>query len=101
MSLRGKPFALTASQGTVVPPQAVTLTWNCDPNATVADSCSITGGSTDLAGQPVSGSATVAPSQNTTYTLSCATKPGTPPPPPQTSTVQISVQGPNVHETNP
>jgi hypothetical protein len=90
-------LALSSKKGEEWPTCARCLT-SCAPGT--ATSCTINGEST-INGQPVNGSTTVNPTQDTTYTLSCETNPGTPPPPPQTSTVNVTVQGPNVHEINP
>jgi len=61
----GPSCSFVANPGKIVPPQASTLSWNCE-NTT---SCSINQGIGSV--NAVSGSTQVTPAQNTTYTLSC------------------------------
>ncbi len=57
----------SSSPSTIVPPQSSTLSWSC----TKATSCRVTSPSGTLTTGGASGSASVAPRQTTSYTLTC------------------------------
>lgn len=91
------PCTITASLPAIVPPQQSVITWSCAPGTALANSCSI---SNIGAGLPTNGSQTVAPSNNTTYALSCTANNAPGPAYQMTAQTIVTVQGPGRTETS-
>ena len=85
---------------------APTLTWTCQ--TWTASSCSIDSQQVCSSADPssanacTSGTLPESPTQNTSYTLFCTPNNYiSPPSPPMSSTVTVTVQNPGIHEVNP